>query len=258
MTLHFERRGAGHPLLLLHGLGGNTRSWDTIAGDLARSRDLILLDMPGHGRSPPVQGRQTIAAYADAIQAFMIEQGLDRADLLGSSVGARLALELTRRGVGRHCVALDPGGFWQGWETTYFDVTIGLSGKLIRAIRPALPFLTRHALTRALLLAQLSARPGSLSPEVVLMELRSLADTQVFDDTVRELARGPLQEGTATPPGRVTIGWGRQDRLLLPRQATRAQAAFPSARLHWFERCGHFPHWDQPEEAVRVILDGTA
>lgn len=258
MALHFERRGSGPPLLLVHGLGGSLRSWDTIADDLASSRDLILLDMPGHGRSPPVQGRPTIAAYADAIAGFMADQGLARADLLGSSVGARLVLELTRRGLGGHCVALDPGGFWRGWETPYFASTIGVSGRLIRAIRPALPFLTRHALTRALLLAQLSARPGSLSSDVVLTELRTLADTRVFDDMVHELARGPLQAGTATPPGRVTIGWGRQDRLLLPRQAERAHAAFPGSRLHWFERCGHFPQWDQPQEAVRVILDGTA
>ncbi len=214
--------------------------------------------MPGHGGSPPVPGPQTIAGYADAIAAFMDEQGLTDADLLGSSVGARLVLELARRGLGRNCVALDPGGFWHGWETKYFELTIGASAKLIRAIRPALPFLTKHALTRALLLAQLSARPGSLSPHTVLTELQTLANTRVFDETVRELARGPLQQGTTTPPGKVTIGWGRQDRLLLRAQAERAQAAFPGARLHWFEDCGHFPHWDQPQEAVRVVLDGTA
>jgi len=258
MTLHFERRGTGRPLLLIHGLGGSTRSWDTIADDLARSRDLVIIDMPGHGRSAPLPGRQTIAAYADAIAAFMREQGLDRADLLGSSVGARLVLELSRRGVGGHCVSLDPGGFWQGWETGYFALTIGVSGRLIRVLRAALPFLTRHAFTRSLLLAQLSARSGSLSPDVVLTELRGLADTTVFHDTVRELARGPLQQGSVTTPGRVTIGWGRQDRLLLPRQAARAQAAFPNATLHWFDRCGHFPHWDQPEETVRLVLNATA
>ena len=72
---------------------------------------------------------------------------------------------------------------------------------------------------------------------------------------LRELARGPLQQGSALTPGRVTIGWGRHDRLLLPRQAARAQAAFPSARMHWFERSGHFPHWDQPAETARVILE---
>ncbi|GAC1540727.1 MAG: hypothetical protein NVS2B4_20130 [Ramlibacter sp.] len=71
----------------------------------------------------------------------------------------------------------------------------------------------------------------------------------------QELARGALQQGAARTPGRVTIGWGRQDHLLLPPQAARAQAAFPSARLHWFEHCGHFPHWDQPADTARVIFE---
>jgi hypothetical protein len=48
-----------------------------------------------------------------------------------------------------------------------------------------------------------------------------------------------------------------QDRLCLPRQAARAQEAFPTAKLHWFDKCGHFPMWDQPEETIRLILEST-
>jgi pimeloyl-ACP methyl ester carboxylesterase len=258
VSLHFERRGAGRALLLVHGLGGSTRSWDPIAPALAAARDLVVIDLPGHGRSPPVAGRQTIAAFADAIETFIGEQGLQGVDLVGSSVGARLVLELSRRGVGGHCVALDPGGFWHGWETPFFHYTLAASIRLLRVLRPLLPFLSRHALTRALLLVQLSARPASVPRDAALAELSSFVATPVFDAMLHELAIGPLQEGTATPPGRVTIGWGRNDRLLLPRQAHRAQAAFPTARLQWFEDCGHFPQWDAPQAAVRAILETCA
>ena len=257
MPLYSERTGAGRPLLLVHGLGGSVRSWDTIAAALGTSRELILVDMPGHGLSPPVPERQTISAFADALTEFIEGERLGRVDMVGSSVGGRLVLELSRRGVGGHCVALDPGGFWRGWETRFFRTTIGASIRLVRGLQPVMPFLSRHAATRTLLLAQLAARPWALSPEVVLTEMRTFAATRVFDDMVRELANGPLQAGTASTPGRVMIGWGRQDRLLLPRQADRAQAAFPDARLHWFEKCGHFPQWDQPEETVRLILETT-
>ncbi len=255
MTLHMERRGSGRPLLLVHGLGGSVRSWDTVSPALAAVRELVVIDLPGHGRSPPIVGLQTIKAYADAIEAFIREQGLAGVDLVGSSVGARLVLELSRRGVGGHCVALDPGGFWQGWETRFFHWTLAASIRLLRLLDPMLPFVSRHALTRTLLLIQLSARPWDLPAKVVLTELRSFVATPVFDAMLRELAEGPLQPGTASTPGRMTIGWGRNDRLLLPRQAPRAQAAFPGARLHWFDDCGHFPHWDQPGETVRVILE---
>jgi pimeloyl-ACP methyl ester carboxylesterase len=45
--------------------------------------------------------------------------------------------------------------------------------------------------------------------------------------------------------------------VTLPRQAPRAQAAFPHSTIHWFDRCGHFPMWDRPAETVRVVLRGT-
>lgn len=255
MSLHFERVGTGPPLLLVHGLGANMRTWDLVLPALRGTRELILVDLPGHGRSMPLAGRQTVVAYADALASFVESQGLVTADLAGSSVGGRLVLELARRGIGRHCVALDPGGFWRGLEIRWFHWTLAASIRLVRLLRPLHPMLSRHVFTRTLLLAQLSARPWLLSPDLVLGELRSLADTRVFDATLQELARGPLQEGTSRTPGRITIGWGRGDHLLLPPQAERAQAAFPRARLHWFGRCGHFPHWDQPAETARVILE---
>jgi pimeloyl-ACP methyl ester carboxylesterase len=233
------------------------RSWDLVAPALSQSRRLVIVDLPGHGKSAALSGRQTIAAFADALAAYIEDEGLAGVDLVGSSVGARLVLELSRRGLGGHCVALDPGGFWQGWETKFFKATISASIRLVRGLQPVMPFLAGNPVTRSLLLAQLSARPWRLPADVVLTEMRTFAATAVFDEVVRELAIGPLQVGTASPPSRMTIGWGRNDRLLLPRQARRATTAFPSARLHWFENCGHFPQWDQPAETVLLILDGT-
>lgn len=255
MSIHFERLSTGRPLLMVHGLGANLHTWDPLRTALRGTRELILIDLPGHGRSAPLPGRQTVEAHADALASFVQFHRLETADLVGSSVGGRLVLELARRGIGRHCVALNPGGFWRGWETRWFYWTLAASIRLVRLLRPFHPDLSRHAITRTLLLAQLSARPWLLSPQLVEGELQSFAATPVFDDMLRELARGPLQQGSAVTRGRVTIGWGRHDRLLLPRQAARAQAAFPSARLHWFERCSHFPHWDLPADTARVILE---
>lgn len=243
---------------MVHGLGGSVRSWDLVAPALSDTRELVIIDLPGHGLSSAIPGRQTIAAFADEVSDFIDANELHGIDLVGSSVGARLVLELSRRGVGGHCVALDPGGFWRGWETKFFQATIAASIRLVRVLQPIMPFLARHAVTRTILLAQLSAKPWKLPADAVLTEMRSFAATTVFDQMVHELATGPLQAGTASAPGRVTIGWGRQDHLLLPRQAERARAAFPQAHLHWFSDCGHFPQWDQPDETARLILEATA
>lgn len=259
MTLNFVRRGEGARLLLIHGLGGTWRSWSTILPALSAAREVIAIDLPGHSGTPAAADSGTFAGLADSVERFILEQGLEGVDIVGSSLGARIVLEMARRNRVGATVALDPGGFWRGWERTYFRTTLAASIRLVRALGPALPMLSRSAVTRSALLAQLSARPWRLNHEVVATELQSFARTKTFDALVRDLATGREQEGPAADPSRpLVIGWGKQDRLCLPRQAARAQKAFPSAKLHWFSKCGHFPMWDCPDETVQLILKTTA
>lgn len=259
MTLHVVREGTGPPLIQVHGLGGSWRSWSTIRPALAQAREVIAVDLPGHGETPAAADSGTFAGLADSLEAFIAAHALDGTDIVGSSHGARLVLEMARRGRVGATVALDPGGFWRGWERTYFRRTLRASIRLLRGLGPALPALSRSAVTRSALLAQLSAKPWRLDGDVVATELSSFARTKTFDSLVDDLACGPEQEGPAADPSRpIVIGWGRKDRLCLPRQAARALEAFPSARLHWFSACGHFPMWDDPEETVALVLGATA
>jgi pimeloyl-ACP methyl ester carboxylesterase len=260
MQLHHVRRGVGRPLLLVHGLGGSWRSWTTVLDALAAEREVIAVDLPGHGATPPLEGEVSFRTLTDAVAAFVAAHDLTGVDVVGSSMGARLVLELARRGdVVGAVVSLDPGGFWRGWERTYFDTTIGLSIRLVRALQPALPGITDSTLARSALLTQFSAHPWRLPSAVVLQELRDYAAAPSFDRLLFNLAHGPEQQGVPRGTLRrpMVIGWGRQDRVCLPRQAERAAARFPDARLHWFDDCGHFPHWDQPAETVRLVLDTT-
>jgi pimeloyl-ACP methyl ester carboxylesterase len=251
-------RGNGRTLLMIHGLGGSWRSWSTVLESLSAARKVMAIDLPGHGATPAEADSGTFDGLVGSVERYIASAGLSGVDVIGSSMGARIVLELARRGLVGNVVALDPGGFWRGWERTFFKTTIGASGRLLRAIRPTLPALSRNAASRTALLAQLSARPWALDGEIVATELDGLSRTPTFDALVDNLATGPEQTGPAAPgTGRVVIGWGRHDRLCLPRQAARAQAAFPGAELHWFKDSGHFPMWDMPEETVAVILNAT-
>ena len=260
MSLNHVRRGSGRPLLLVHGLGAGWRSWSPIIDTLAQSREVIAVDLPGFGETPPLAGEVSIATLTDSVADFIREQGLDGVSLVGQSMGGRMVLELARRGVGGDAVALDPGGFWSDRELLVFGATLRPSVALVRVLRSLLPALLGSRVGRTLLLAQLSARPWALSRETVLTDVRGLADSPSTGAALTALVKGPKQQGAAagTVPGRVTIGWGRRDLVTLPRQAARATELFPDAVLHWFERCGHFPQWDAPEEAIRLILDRTS
>ncbi|MDX0760373.1 hypothetical protein GOD62_31550 [Sinorhizobium medicae] len=103
----------------------------------------------------------------------------------------------------------------------------------------------------------MSYKPSALGRHFVEREIESCAKTVNFEAIAQDLTTIPQQVGPAAASvSSVSIGWGRQDRLCLPRQAARAQAAFPGATLHWFEECGHFPMWDQPCETIAFILAG--
>ncbi|WP_448657765.1 alpha/beta fold hydrolase [Sphingomonas sp. CJ99] len=257
MNIHHTRLGRGKPLLLIHGLGGSHRSWDTVSTALAEARDVIAIDLPGHGQTPSEADSGTFVGLTRGLEEWLVNEHLEGIDMVGSSMGARLVLEMARRGRAGAVVALDPGGFWQGWERMFFRTTITASIALVRAMQPALPTITRNVASRTALMLQLSARPWVLPPSLVLNELRSFAETSTFDSLVKDLASGPMQEGPANTDAPVVIGWGRKDRLCLPRQASRATVAFPKAKLHWFEQSGHFPMWDQPNATVTVILNAT-
>ena len=258
MNMNHLRAGTGKPLLLIHGLGGSARSWSTIWEPLAARHDVIAVDLPGFGATPSLHGETSIRSLCDAVTSFIDAQGLRGVDAVGSSMGARLVLELARRGgVLGSVVSLDPGGFWRGWERHAFFSSIWLSIRAVRMLQPLMPAIAANKVARTLLLAQFSRRPWALDPAVVLNEMRSYANARSFDELLHQLAYGEEQEGA--PRGSIdaplVIGWGCQDKVCLPRQAKRALSMFPDAQMHWFERCGHFPHWDAPHETTQLILN---
>lgn len=258
--LNVARTGSGRPLLLVHGLGSSLHNWDLVAPALSVHREVIALDLPGFGASAPLPGPVTIATLTDAVEEFIAGNDLGDVDIVGSSMGARMVMEMARRGHAGTVVALDPGGFWNDRQAAVFGTTIKASVALIRRIQPALPFLTGNPLGRTALLAQFSAHPWSLPQELVLTELRGFASSSSLDEALDSLAHGPRQRGCprGALKGKLVIGWGRRDKVTTPSQSARAMALFPDATLHWFEGSGHFPHWDRPAQTTQLILDTTA
>ena len=107
MTMHYTRTGRGKPLLLVHGLGATCGSWDTISPALSRDREIIAPDLPGHGKTSGEADSGTFEGLARSLDDWLEAENLTGIDMVGSSLGARLVLEMARRGhradPGRHC-----------------------------------------------------------------------------------------------------------------------------------------------------------
>lgn len=158
------RTGSGKPLLLVHGIS-NLHNWDLVVPALARERTVVAIDLPGFGQSPPVAGEVSVASLTDAVEDFIAEQDLGDVDVVGSSMGARMVLEMARRGHAGDVVALDPGGFWSDRQVKIFGATVRPSIALVKRIQPLLPALTSSAVGRTALLLQFRPNRGG-SPRI--------------------------------------------------------------------------------------------
>jgi 2-succinyl-6-hydroxy-2,4-cyclohexadiene-1-carboxylate synthase len=103
LEFQVEVEGNGPPLLLLHGFTGSTRSFDAVRPALADRAQVISLDLIGHGRTAsPRQGeRYSFDWSTRELVALLDERGIDRVDLLGYSLGGRVALHFAVHMPGR-------------------------------------------------------------------------------------------------------------------------------------------------------------
>src|SRR5437870_215002 len=108
------RAGEGEQLVLLHGFTGSWRHWRPLLGDLVTRFEVIAPTLAGHAGGPPFPtgGPLTLAAAADSLESHLDELGVERAHIVGNSMGGTLAIELAARGRARSVVALSPGAGW--------------------------------------------------------------------------------------------------------------------------------------------------
>jgi len=98
INLHYEERGAGEPLLLLHGFGMcGPGDWGPIADDLARDNRVILVDLRGHGWSTNPSGEFTMRQSAEDVRALLDALKIDRIRAMGISAGGMTLLHLATK-----------------------------------------------------------------------------------------------------------------------------------------------------------------
>lgn len=246
-------------MLLLHGIGHHWQAWEPVMGILAAGRDVIAVDLPGFGASPPLPPGvpYDLSTVGAVLGGFCEALGIDRPHVAGNSLGGLLALELGRGRLVRSVTALSPAGFWSEAERRYAFSTLRAMRTGARALSPALiDSLSRTAAGRMALTGTIYARPGRRSPDAVAAETLALRGATGFHQTLA--AGGAVLFRDDVPDVPVTIGWGTRDRLLLRRQGIRAKHIIPGARLVRLPGCGHVPMNDNPGLVARVLLDGSS
>jgi pimeloyl-ACP methyl ester carboxylesterase len=96
MQLHFRSYGSGEPLIILHGVFGSSDNWQTIGKEFSAGYKVYLVDQRNHGNSPH-SNEFDYNVMADDILELMLSEGMDRAHLLGHSMGGKVAMTFATR-----------------------------------------------------------------------------------------------------------------------------------------------------------------
>lgn len=243
--LSYLRAGSGEPLLFLHGAAG-IAGWMPWMDALAQRYDLIVPDHPGFGRSSFPDWLDNIHDvayfYLDAIRAL----GLERAHVIGNSLGGWIAAEMGVRCTSRirTLILVSPAG-------------LRLPGVRKFDIFTASPEKTTRALFHDQSLAErvLAAPPPDL--DTLLKNRYATArlgwQPRLFDPHLEKwLHRIDVP---------TLVLWGDDDKIIPPAYAELFAKRIPGAEVRILERCGHLPHVERSDafvEAVTRFIGGHA
>jgi pimeloyl-ACP methyl ester carboxylesterase len=258
VSLNHDRRGAGDPLVLVHGIGSQWPVWSPILDRLAAERDVVSVDLPGFGGTPPDGTTPSVEGFAGRLERFFAELGLDRPHVAGNSLGGGIALELARRGTVRSATALSPIGFWTPKERAFCQSSLRRGRAASRALASLIPAAMGNPVTRTLLLGQLAGRPWRMPAPDAVAAIDALVAAPGFDAALAQFSQHVFHEPGDLRDVPVTVAWGQRDALLIyARQAPRARRMLPRARHVTLTGCGHVPFHDDPDQVATVVLAGS-
>lgn len=242
---YLESAGRGDALLLVHGLGASAERWNFVAPMLERRYRLIVPDLVGYGRSDKPAVDYTPGFFVSFVESLLGLLGIERAHLIGSSMGGQVAALFASENAGRvgHLVLVSPSGMMR-------DTTPALNRYIMAALYPSRD---RARESFAEMSASTEASPGIVDsfiermnePNAKMAFMSSLLGIKHSD-------LGGRLGGIAAP---TLLVWGSDDPVIPIGHAKQFFSAIPRCRFYRMERSGHTPFVDSPEKFARAVLD---
>ena len=254
--VRYWEEGAGPAIVFVHGLANSVITWRKNVEALSHHFRVIALDLPGHGLSDMPKVRFGLPEGAAFVASFLDELAVDRAHLVGNSMGGAVALELALARPERAA------------SLTLAD-SAGLGREIALVLRlGSLPLLGEYARRPTLkgvrnLVRWLVHDPALVDEDELPLRLAYLKREGSAQALLRFLRTGVglfgQRPGTRRDASLASLSvptlifWGAQDPLFPIRQAEQAARAIPGATLHVFDACGHWPQYEHPDEFNRLL-----
>jgi pimeloyl-ACP methyl ester carboxylesterase len=272
VTIHYFCGGSGSPLVLVHGLGSSAAvEFYYNLEPLAAHHRVLAIDLPGFGRSDKPALDYTIELFVKAVSDLMASEGVERAAVMGVSMGGRVALGLALESpqLVERLLLVDALGVGAPRRVLAYrilltkglgELTLRGTARALRQMNPATIrrfwgwYLQRPGRVDTIWSDERIANHGTLlsMPEyraAYLSALRSIAG-------MRQLRGGVGVEDRLSELRMPTLLiWGRHDHIFPASHAEAAKHKLANGRLAIFDDSGHTPQMEEPERFNRLVLD---
>src|SRR5207249_6912606 len=272
VNIHYVCGGSGTPLVLIHGLGSSAAvEFYYNLEPLAAHHQVLAIDLPGFGKSDKPVLAYTIDLFVKAVRDLMACEGLERAAVMGVSMGGRVALGLALESPEsvERLVLVDALGVGPPRRVLAYRIllTRGLGELTLSGTARALRRMNPATIRR--FWGWYLRRPGRvdtiLSDERIANHGTLLSTTEyrvAYLSALRSIARmGQLRDGItgeyrlAELPMPTLLIWGRHDHIFPASHAETAKLKMPNGRVEIFENSGHTPQMEEPNRFNKLVLD---
>ncbi len=247
--MYVWQRGRGETLVLIHGMFGDHLDWEPVLEPLARTRRLIVPDLPGFGASPKPRVEYTPEVFLAALREAV---GGERVSLVGNSFGGQIAIlyAMAYPDQVSELVLVDSGGFSDYSQAEKDFLIDRLSERAILDFTPAIVralferiYVTLNADAHRYVEKQIAklAWPDYAAYAAALASCIRLSVNTCFLDRL-DRVQCPVR-----------MIWGECDRVAPVELARRAAPLFPDARLHVIPECGHVPQIEKPDIFLELL-----
>jgi pimeloyl-ACP methyl ester carboxylesterase len=267
MELHGHRviyriAGSGPPVVLVHGMLNSSSHWQDVALQLAADHTVVAPDLIGHGDSAAPRGDYSLGAHAASIRDLLAAIGIDRATVVGHSLGGGVAMQFFYQFPQRveRLVLVSSGGLGHEVSPLLRSAALPGVGAALSMIRPRLLAAMRDAGGH---LRERGVR-GGVHLQAIARALRPLenADARAaFLHTLRSVIDVHGQRVSATDRLYLLesiptmIVWGERDNTIPLRHGLLAHEAIPDSVWRTLPGAAHFPHLEEPDALARVLAE---
>lgn len=256
IKIHYQEKGEGMPLILIHGFAASTYTWKDIFEPLSKNFRVIAIDLKGFGFSAKPDGDYTRTKQGEIVAAFMAKMNIEKAVLVGNSMGGEVALNVALHNPNRviSLILVDSAGVQSLGRNSLVPAYLQV------------PYVNR-GLTALAMLSDKLVRDGleksyfddsKITDEEVAYFYRPLQTDNGQRATI--LARQQFLTGSIEAElGKIEIPtlliWGAEDEIIPLEAGQKIHAAIRGSQLKVYEKCGHLPQEEMPEKVVADIFD---